>query len=166
MGPPPLSCGFSPLPGGSFQSPRTSLNILVVDDNDAARNALARFLRHCNFQVSCAVDGECAWDELRKGNFDGMVTDNDMPRLSGLDLVRRLRAIPSRMPIILMSGLMPHTETDFEALITPGMAIEKPFSFALLEMHARRLFTRDLSVRAALNGDYGKHGEEQYLSPQ
>jgi DNA-binding response OmpR family regulator len=51
-----------------------------------------------------------------------------MPRLTGLNLLRRIRARPIDVPVILTSGRVPWQEPDLLPLLRPGLAIEKPFS--------------------------------------
>ena len=51
-----------------------------------------------------------------------------MPRLTGLELIRRVRAIPHSVPVIFMSGKMPYEERVLAPLIHPGTTLKKPFS--------------------------------------
>lgn len=60
-----------------------------------------------------------------------------MPRLSGLDLIRRVRAVPVKVPVILISGRMPCDEENLSRLLPPGVALKKPFSMAVLLTHLR-----------------------------
>lgn len=134
-----------------IKQPKILLNILVVDDDDGVRNVLASVLRRASYIVHCADDGEEAWNLLSTGDYDGMITDHEMPRLSGLDLIRRVRAIPSRLPVILISGQMPRGETDLEELISPGMALDKPFSFDKLLAAVCTVFTPDRHAQPFFN---------------
>jgi CheY-like chemotaxis protein len=105
-------------------------NILIVDDDAGVRDVLAELLRRSGYRVSCANDGEAAWEALCANSFDALVTDHAMPGLTGLDLLRRVRSGPlNAMPIILISGQMPWEETELLDLVRPGVAMEKPFSF-------------------------------------
>ena len=124
----------------------SSLQILVVEDDEGVRRALVCILRRANHKVSCAVDGEEGWSTLLTGHFDGMITDNDMPRLCGLDLLRRVRAIPSTMPVILISGSIPFEAPDLHVLLKPGLALAKPFSGEVLLGHVSRIFARSSTL--------------------
>jgi two-component system sensor histidine kinase and response regulator WspE len=57
------------------------------------------------YEVSVAVDGMDAWNQLRAGRFDMLVTDIDMPRMNGIELVRTVRADPrfAHLPIAVVS---------------------------------------------------------------
>jgi DNA-binding response OmpR family regulator len=142
-GSPCVAEGLPPSLTNHTESNCTPLHILVVDDDPGVRNILASILRRADHEVMCACDGEEGWEALCSGSYDGMITDHDMPRLSGLDLIRRVRAVPSNIPIILVSGQMPREEMDFTELVSPGMALEKPFSFReVFEVVNRAFFKR------------------------
>ena len=102
--------------------------ILVVDDDAAVQAVVAEVLRREGYQVDCAEDGEAGWQALRADPLDLLITDHEMPRLSGLDLLRRVRAVPLALPVILMSGNMPADAPDLIALLPPCAALKKPFS--------------------------------------
>jgi len=116
--------------------------ILVVDDDESVRLVLSSMLRGCKFMVSCANDGEHGWSTLMEGHFDLLITDNSMPVLSGVNLLRRLRAKMNPMPAILISGCMPWEEPDLDYLLRPGLALEKPFSFPELLDGIQKLVTK------------------------
>ena len=104
-----------PLAGQAFPD-----RILFVDDDPDVRDLTVNLLRHARYRVSCAEDGEAAWDALCADRFDLLITDQDMPRLKGLDLLRRVRAGRLPIPVILISGRMPWAETDLLRLLPPA----------------------------------------------
>ena len=84
---------------------RIGLKALVVDDSETVRQAIIRILEDHGYLVDQAVDGREGLDAARAGNFDLIVTDVDMPRMNGLDLVaeiRRDRTLKD-MPVIMVS---------------------------------------------------------------
>ena len=122
-------------------------HILVVEDDPMIREALATALRRSAYQVSCAEDGEEGWDAVRAEHFDALITDHEMPRLTGLGLIRRVRALPLQIPVILTSGRIPLHEPDLPRLLSPGAAFAKPYSFgALLEKLGSIIGRPDLTV--------------------
>jgi CheY-like chemotaxis protein len=124
-------------------------NILVVDDDAGIRDVLANFLRRSGYCVSCASDGEAGWEALCANNFNALITDHAMPRLTGLDLLRRVRSGPLKvLPAILISGEMPWGERDLLDLVWPGVAMEKPFSLLELLTSVRSILA--MSTRAEL----------------
>jgi DNA-binding NtrC family response regulator len=118
--------------------PAERSSILVADDDESIRDLLECTLMREGYKVSCTEDGEQAWSQLRIGSIDLLITDHDMPRLKGLDLLNRLRAHSLRIPVILISGYMPWSGLDLE-LLNPGVALAKPFSLSLLCTQVRNL---------------------------
>jgi two-component system sensor histidine kinase and response regulator WspE len=84
---------------------RRKKHILVVDDSITVREVERQLLRHAGYEVSVAVDGKDGWNQLRFGRFDLVVTDVDMPRMNGLDLVRAIRDHEGlrEVPIVIVS---------------------------------------------------------------
>ncbi len=111
----------------AFNDPRA--NLVIAEDNELLRDLLAFELTARGYFVRCAEDGESGWESLTSAPFDLLITDQDMPRLTGLDLLRRMRASSLHQPAILMSGNLPQLSPEVEALLSPGAALGKPFSF-------------------------------------
>jgi diguanylate cyclase (GGDEF)-like protein len=81
--------------------------ILVVEDDDVSRSALAELLRLEGYEVETAVDGEDALACIRSAPFDLVLSDVKMPRADGYELVQRMRREPlgRDLPVILFSAL-------------------------------------------------------------
>jgi two-component system sensor histidine kinase and response regulator WspE len=79
--------------------------VLVVDDSITVREVERQLLRVRGYEVEVAVDGQEGWNAIRAGEFDLLVTDVDMPRMDGLELVRLVRADPElrELPIVIIS---------------------------------------------------------------
>lgn len=67
------------------------MRILIAEDERITRATVERHLRHWGHEVVAAEDGEQAWQAFDEGEFDIVITDWEMPRLSGVELVRRIR---------------------------------------------------------------------------
>ncbi|MGX1125447.1 response regulator [Pseudomonas sp. HLS-6 TE3448] len=65
--------------------------ILVVDDSLTVRELQRKLLSNCGYDVAVAVDGMDGWNALRSEDFDLLITDIDMPRMDGIELVTLLR---------------------------------------------------------------------------
>jgi two-component system sensor histidine kinase and response regulator WspE len=79
--------------------------ILVVDDSITVRELERSLLKSRGYDVEVAVDGVDGWNALRSGSYDLMVTDVDMPRMTGIELVSRVKADPHlrAIPVIIVS---------------------------------------------------------------
>ncbi|MFM8785052.1 MAG: response regulator, partial [Phycisphaerales bacterium] len=84
---------------------RAAKRILVAEDSITVREVERQLLSRMGYDVTVAVDGMDAWNQLRAGRFDMLVTDIDMPRMNGIELVRLVRADPrfAHLPIAVVS---------------------------------------------------------------
>lgn len=81
--------------------------ILVAEDSITSRTLLKTILENAGFVVTTAVDGADAFSQARTGEFDLLVSDVDMPRMSGFELTARVRADKklSDIPVVLVTAL-------------------------------------------------------------
>jgi two-component system sensor histidine kinase and response regulator WspE len=79
--------------------------ILVVDDSLTVRELERKLLDRHGYEVEVAVDGMDGWNAVRTGHFDLVVTDVDMPRMDGIELLRLIRKDPSlkSSPVMIVS---------------------------------------------------------------
>jgi two-component system sensor histidine kinase and response regulator WspE len=79
--------------------------VLVVDDSITVREVERQLLLHQGYEVTVAVDGMDGWNQVRGGKFDLVVSDVDMPRMSGLQLVQAIRADDrlKHLPVVIVS---------------------------------------------------------------
>ncbi|MBL9204798.1 MAG: response regulator [Opitutaceae bacterium] len=103
-------------------------HILVVDDDQAVRDLASAILVRAGFRISTAADGEAGWQAILSESFDLVLTDNEMPRLRGVDLIVRLRKAGFMLPVILVSGGVLDEEGGLGAIIGCGTVMAKPFS--------------------------------------
>lgn len=82
-------------------------SILLAEDSFTTRELLRTILEEAGYQVQTAPDGLAAWLMLQNEKFDLVVSDIEMPRLSGIDLTARIRANPRLMdlPVVLVTAL-------------------------------------------------------------
>jgi CheY-like chemotaxis protein len=80
--------------------------IVVAEDHEDIRFVLQRALERAGHDVIVAADGAAAWDAVRTNRPNLVVTDVDMPRMTGLDLCRAIRADERlrHIPVVLASG--------------------------------------------------------------
>lgn len=79
--------------------------ILVVDDSITVREVERKLLTASGYLVDVAVDGMDGWNALREGNYDLVISDIDMPRMDGIELVRMIRQDDKYrdMPVMIVS---------------------------------------------------------------
>ena len=80
-------------------------SVLAVDDSASMRQMVSFTLKNAGYEVVEAVDGDDAFDKARGRNFDLVVTDQNMPRLDGLGLTRKLRGTDKfkTTPILILT---------------------------------------------------------------
>ena len=71
-----------------------SANLLIVDDSTSMRQMVAFALSSGGFTVQEAEDGQAALDIAKTKRFDAVLTDVNMPRMDGIELIRNLRQLP------------------------------------------------------------------------
>lgn len=105
---------------------KSTLRLLVVDDEVSIREFIAEALDCCNYKVETAENGAIAMEKLRTENFDALLTDYRMPKGTGWELIMRMRSEGIHIPTVMMTGqsgelLAKHPDLQVNALI------EKPF---------------------------------------
>lgn len=92
----------------------TGQHILIVDDYPDALDILALYLRSLGYRVSTASDGAAALAEAQRSLPDLVVLDLELPRISGTDVARRLRADPDTqcIPLIAATGYSHSRQLD------------------------------------------------------
>jgi len=85
--------------------PPRKKRVLVVDDSITVREVERQLLAHRGYDVAVAVDGMDGWNQVRAGRFDLLVTDVDMPRMTGIQLVQAVRADEAfkTLPVVIVS---------------------------------------------------------------
>ena len=79
-------------------------SILVVDDEAGVRDMLADALRMQQYAVATSSDGHAALREIYEGAFDLIISDVNMPKVNGFELLERLRATGNETPVILLTA--------------------------------------------------------------
>ena len=106
--------------------------ILVVEDDAAIRRVNTEVLTYSGYQVDAADDGAAAWDALQLKNYDLVLTDNDMPKVTGLELIRKIQTARLELPIIMATGTVPDeqlTQLTRYSSWQPVLTLLKPYSF-------------------------------------
>jgi DNA-binding response OmpR family regulator len=102
--------------------------ILVVEDDEDVRRLNAEVLSGSGYKVDAAEDGAIAWDTLKLNSYDLLVTDNNLPRVSGVELLKKLRTARMTLPVILVSGTMPTNELNRHPWLQIDATLLKPYT--------------------------------------
>jgi DNA-binding response OmpR family regulator len=105
----------------------------VVEDDTDIRSFNAEVLRRSGYQVDTAEDGEAGWKALHAASYDPdsydlLVTDNDMPKVTGVELLRRLRAVRMDLPVIMATGTLPAQEPKRSPWLQLSATLLKPYT--------------------------------------
>ena len=128
-------------------------HVLVIDDEDDAREMLASVLDNDGFDVTCASTGMAAIEMLRACRFDVAICDFKMPGMNGAETVAGIKAVEPGLKVIIATGYA--TITSAIQCMKSGAydVIEKPYNVRDLKqlLHAA-LFKAQLDAMAALHG--------------
>ena len=104
------------------------LRVLIVDDFEDARELYAEFLRMKGFEVTGAADGQAALHLALPAAYDVIILDLALPRMDGIEVLRRLRADPrnARTPIIMLSASVGPEPREQTIKAGANMFLEKP----------------------------------------
>ncbi len=102
--------------------------VLVVDDDICIRHVNTEALLRSGYEVDAAEDGAAAWDALGADTYDLMITDNNMPGLTGVELLKKLRAARMALPVIMATGALPKEEFTRYPWLQPDATLLKPYT--------------------------------------
>ncbi len=106
------------------------MKVLFVEDEPALRESVALFLEIQDYNIRTAVDGQYAWEMISTFQPDLIITDIKMPRMSGIELLAKVRnSTYSDLPIIITSAYSHNDWVDEAKTLGITSYIIKPFSF-------------------------------------
>jgi len=122
-----------------------NMKILIVDDFSTMRRIIKNLLRDLGFNnTQEADDGQTAWPMLQTGNFDFLVTDWNMPIMTGIELLQKVRADEAlaSLPVLLVTA-----EAKKEQIVEAAQAgvngyVVKPFTAITLKEKIDKIFER------------------------
>jgi len=107
--------------------------ILIVDDNPNMSSLLSEMLEVFDYESLRASDGRQALEELKSGHFAMVITDMKMPNMSGLELLKEVKASFPRVKVVLISGYSTdEIESQAESLKADGF-LGKPLMMSDIE---------------------------------
>jgi len=108
--------------------PRPPYRILVVEDDESLRQLNTEVLKQSGYAVDAADDGDVAWETLQLTSYDLLITDQNMARVCGIELLKKLRAARMELPVIMVTGTMPEAELALHPWLQPAAVLLKPYT--------------------------------------
>jgi two-component system chemotaxis response regulator CheY len=121
------------------------MKILIVDDFSTMRRIIKNLLRDLGFtNTSEADDGQTALPMLQNGSFDFLVTDWNMPGMSGIELLKAVRADGKlkNLPILMVTAEAKRDQIIEAAQAGVNGYVVKPFTAAVLKEKIEKIFER------------------------
>jgi len=123
--------------------PDPNMKILIVDDFSTMRRIVRNILKQLGFiNIEEAEDGDVALEKLKNGTFEFVITDWNMPNMTGLDLLKNIRADEKLKdtPVLIVTA-----EAEKENVVQAAQAgvndyIVKPFTADVLQKKIDRIF--------------------------
>jgi PAS domain S-box-containing protein len=129
----------APSPGGS----KSPYRILVVDDERALRDLHLELLTDAGYEVVAVADGALAWNAIQTQHFDLIVTDNSMPKVSGVELIDKILAANIKLPIIMATGALPQHEFKLHPWLNDIVVLVKPVSNSKILSTVAKLLNKE-----------------------
>lgn len=124
--------------------PDKNMKILIVDDFSTMRRIVRNILKQLEFvNVEEAEDGDVAFEKLKEGDYDFVITDWNMPNMTGLDLLKEIRANEKLKDLKV---LLVTAEAEKENIVQAAQAgvndyVVKPFTADVLEQKIKKIFS-------------------------
>lgn len=106
--------------------------VLVVDDEEIIRDLFRSFLYVIGYLAETAVDGQMAIERLSTQDYDLVITDIEMPKVSGIKLIQWICHNRPDTPVIIVSGIGPYLPPELVGLPIKGV-LAKPVSLKQLK---------------------------------
>ena len=125
----------SPVPS----QPGTPLRVLVAEDDPTIRELNAELLRRSGYEVAAVGDGAAAWQELNTNNYELLITDNQMPKVTGVELLKKLWTARMNLPTIMATSAVPEKAFAREPWLLPSATLLKPYTAAEMLRTVKRV---------------------------
>jgi len=108
--------------------------ILLVENNNGETSTISHMLRRTDLQLCVANDGLSAFNQLRRDNFDLVISEVSLPQMNGLDLLKKIKEIKAWLPVILISANARVKEAVEAMKLGAHDFILKPFTFETINL--------------------------------
>jgi DNA-binding NtrC family response regulator len=102
--------------------------ILVVEDERDLRQITAEGLTDAGYQVDVAEDGASAWAALQLTQYDLLITDQFLPKVSGVELLKKIHIARMTLPVIMATGILPTWEFALHPCLQAVTMLRMPYT--------------------------------------
>jgi len=127
--------------------------ILLVDDNRQGLIARKSVLQEVGYNVTTATSGDEALELFSQHNFDVVVTDFKMPRMDGVELIKRLRSAQAGVRIIMLSGFVEPLGLTEQSTGADVVIVKSAGEVGLLTRSVKRLLAQPPARKPASSAD-------------
>ena len=120
---------------------KSAHRILVVDDEVSVRQLTTELLIRAGFVVDAATDGAAGWEALQAKHYDLVITDNFMPNVTGIEMVKKIHAGSMNLPVIMATAIFPQEEFELHPWLESIPTLLKPFRAAELLSTVRKVLS-------------------------
>jgi DNA-binding response OmpR family regulator len=112
--------------------PSPSQRVLVVEDASDLRQLNTDVLIDAGYQVDVADDGTAAWAALQSSQYDLLITDQFLPKLSGVELLKKIHNARMPLAVIMATKILPTWEFTLHPCLQAVTMLRKPYSVGKL----------------------------------
>jgi CheY-like chemotaxis protein len=128
----PISMPEAVAQDGRSMPQESARRILLVEDDESIRQLTTEILVRSGYEVDVAFDGEAGWEAVQAKRYDLLITDNFMPKVTGIEMVKKLHAAQIQLPVIMATALFPQDEFTRNPWLQAIPTLLKPFKNAEL----------------------------------
>jgi DNA-binding response OmpR family regulator len=127
--------------------PNPSQRILVVEDNRDIRRFNAEKLTNSGYHVDVAKDWAAAWDALQFNSYNLLITNQFLPKVSGVELLYKIHGARMSLPIIMATRNLPTWEFVLHPWLLSATMLLKPYTCEKLLGTVKNVLYADASAR-------------------
>lgn len=121
-----------------------------MDDESCIRRLNAEMLLRSGYHVDTAEDGADAWRALGAERYDLLITDHNMPKVTGVELIKKVRGARMALPVIMATATLPEAEFAKYPWLQPDAMLLKPYTVGDMLKTVREVLRATNSARAPI----------------
>ena len=124
--------------------------ILVVDGDPYICHLNAEVLIRHGYEVNAAEDGATAWEELQANSYNLLIADQKIPKVSGVELLKKIHAARMALPVIMATKTLPTRKFTLLPWLQPATLLRKPYTFEKLLAMVKNILYATAIVRGEI----------------